>query len=80
MLFAGEWVEDGGLLSYAPHVPDLFRRAAGYVVQILKGAKPAEMPVQQPAKFELLVNQRTAKSIGVKIPQSVLMHADRVVQ
>jgi putative tryptophan/tyrosine transport system substrate-binding protein len=80
MLFAGEWVEDGGLLSYAPHVPDLFRRSAGYVVQILKGAKPAEMPVQQPAKFELLVNQRTAKAIGVKIPQSVLMHADRVVQ
>jgi putative ABC transport system substrate-binding protein len=75
-----EFVEIGGLMSYGPIFSDIFRRAAVYVDRILKGAKPAELPVEQPSKFELLINLKTAKQIGVKIPPAVLMAADKVIK
>jgi len=76
---AKDYVDAGGLVSYGVNFPDLFRRAAIYVDKLLQGAKPAELPVEQPTKFELAINLKTAKQIGVTIPQSVLYQADRVI-
>jgi putative ABC transport system substrate-binding protein len=75
-----EFVDEGGLISYGPHRPDLYRRTAGYVDRILKGARPADLPVERPTKFELLVNVRTAGSLGLAVPQSILVQADRVIE
>jgi putative tryptophan/tyrosine transport system substrate-binding protein len=75
-----QFVEAGGLMSYGPSRIELFRRAANYVDKILKGAKPAELPVEQPTKFELIINLKTVKQIGMTIPPNVLVRADRVIK
>jgi putative ABC transport system substrate-binding protein len=75
-----EFVEAGGLMSYGPNNTDLWRRAADFVDKILKGAKPADLPVQQATKFDLIINLKAAKQIGLTIPQKLLARADKVIR
>ena len=75
-----EFVEVGGLMVYGASIPDIFRRSVGYIDKILKGTKPADLPVEQPVKYELIINLKTAKTLGLTIPPSVLARADELIQ
>ena len=75
-----EMVQTGGLISYAPNFPSLYRRAADVVDKILRGAKPADIPVEQPTKFDLVINLKTAKALGIDVPNSMQLLADEVIE
>jgi len=78
--YTSEIARDGGLLSYGADQVDLFRRAASYIDRILRGEKPGDLPVQLPTKFEMAVNLKTAKALGLTVPQSILLRADEVIE
>jgi len=80
VFYLKDFAEQGGFISYAPSYTDLFRRAAVYVDKILKGAKPGDLPVEQPQKFELIVNAKTGRALGLTIPTSLRVRADRVIE
>ena len=80
MYETSDFVDAGGLISYGPNISELFRRAATYVDKILRGAKPADLPIEQPTKFELVINMRAAKALGIKFPDSILLRADEVIE
>jgi putative tryptophan/tyrosine transport system substrate-binding protein len=80
MYFFRENIETGGLMSYGPNSPHMFRRAADYVDKVLRGAKPADIPVEQPTKFDLVINLTTAKALGLTIPESFLLRADQIIE
>ena len=78
--YSSDFARDGGLLSYGPDPVDIIRRAASYVDRILRGAKPGDLPVQFPTKYEMIVNLKTAKALGLTVPQSILLRADEVIE
>lgn len=78
--YSGEFVEAGGLMAYAPNLPEMFKRAARYVDKILRGAAPADLPVEQPTRIDLLINLKTAKALGLSLPRSLLLRADRLIE
>ena len=77
---AREFVDDGGLVSYGPNHRELFRRSASFIHKILRGARPGDLPIEQPTKFELVINLKTAKALGLTIPASLLARADQVIE
>jgi putative ABC transport system substrate-binding protein len=80
MYLFGQFTNVGGLISYGPDLPDLFQRAGGYVDNILKGTKPSDLPVEQPTKFELVINLKAAKALGLTVPPSLLVRADEIIE